>query len=47
MPRDSDDGRIGYARYLFNYVSKLPGVEGRAVVFDGLSQPGSMVSKNV
>lgn len=32
------DGRFGYARYLFNYDSKLPGVEGRAVVFDGISQ---------
>ena len=32
------DGRVGYARYLFNYESKLPGVEGRAVVFDGISQ---------
>ena len=32
------DGQIGYARYLFNYNSKLPGVEGRTVVFDGISQ---------
>ena len=32
------DGRVGYARYLFNYESRLPGVEGRAVVFDGISQ---------
>lgn len=32
------DGRFGYARYLFSYESKLPGVEGRAVVFDGISQ---------
>lgn len=32
------DGQIGYARYLFNYDSKLPGVEGRKVVFDGMSQ---------
>ena len=32
------DGRVGYVRYLFNYKSKLPGVEGRAVVFDGISQ---------
>ena len=32
------DGRIGYARYLFTYDSKLPGVEGRSVVFDGISQ---------
>lgn len=32
------DGRIGYARYLFRYASTLPGAEGRAVVFDGISQ---------
>ena len=32
------DGRVGYARYLFSYGSKLPGVEGREVVFDGISQ---------
>ena len=32
------DGRIGYARYLFSYDSKLPGVEGRTVWFDGMSQ---------
>lgn len=32
------DGRIGYARYLFRYDSKLPGVEGRSVLFDGMSQ---------
>lgn len=32
------DGRIGYARYLFSYVSALPGAEGRPVVFDGFSQ---------
>ncbi len=32
------DGSFGYARYLFSYVSKLPGVEGRTVVFDGFSQ---------
>ena len=32
------DGRFGYARYLFSYVSKLPGAEGRSVVFDGFSQ---------
>lgn len=32
------DGRIGYARYLFSYRSKLPGVEGRSVLFDGMSQ---------
>ena len=32
------DGRVGYARYLFSYRSKLPGVEGRPVLFDGMSQ---------
>ena len=32
------DGTFGYARYLFSYVSTLPGVEGRNVVFDGFSQ---------
>jgi len=32
------DGRTGYARYLFSYRSRLPGVEGRTVVFDGMSQ---------
>ena len=32
------DGAFGYARYLFSYVSTLPGVEGRTVVFDGFSQ---------
>lgn len=32
------DGRVGYARYLFSYESKLPGVEGQTVLFDGISQ---------
>ncbi|MCE2461265.1 MAG: nuclear transport factor 2 family protein [Pseudomonadales bacterium] len=32
------DGRIGYARYFFSYDSKLSGVEGRTVRFDGMSQ---------
>ncbi len=32
------DGRVGYARYLFSYRSKLPGVEGRHVMFDGMCQ---------
>ena len=32
------DGSFGYARYLFSYVSKLAGIEGRTVVFDGFSQ---------
>ena len=29
------DSRIGYARYRFSYVSKMPGAEGRPVVFEG------------
>ena len=29
------DGRVGYARYRFDYVSKLPGSEGRKAGFDG------------
>ncbi len=32
------DGGVGYARYVFSYVSTLPGAEGRPVVFDGFSQ---------
>ena len=32
------DGLIGYASYRFSYVSRLPGVQGRRVVFDGVSQ---------
>ena len=32
------EGRFGYARYVFSYESKLPGVEGRTVLFDGMSQ---------
>jgi ketosteroid isomerase-like protein len=32
------DGRIGYARYDFSYVSKLPGTEGRRVGFVGISR---------
>jgi ketosteroid isomerase-like protein len=31
------DGRIGYARYRFSYVSKVPGAEGKPVVFEGTS----------
>jgi hypothetical protein len=31
------DGRIGYARYRFSYASKMPGAEGRPVVFEGMS----------
>lgn len=29
------DGRVGYARYEFSYVSKLPGAEGRPAGFSG------------
>jgi SnoaL-like domain len=31
------DGRMGYARYHFAYVSKIPGSEGRRVGFAGVS----------
>jgi hypothetical protein len=31
------DGRIGYARYDFSYVSKIPGYEGRRAGFAGIS----------
>ncbi len=31
------DGRTGYARYAFSYVSKIPGSEGRRVGFSGIS----------
>ena len=31
------DGRIGYARYEFSYVSKIPASEGRRVGFAGIS----------
>lgn len=31
------DGRAGYARYEFSYVSKLPGAEGRQAGFSGTS----------
>ena len=30
------DGRIGYARYEFSYVSKMAGSEGRGVAFPGI-----------
>ncbi len=30
------NGRIGYARYEFSYVSRLPGAEGRRVAFTGI-----------
>jgi hypothetical protein len=32
------DGRVGYARWRFSYASKMPGAEGRPVVFEGMSQ---------
>jgi hypothetical protein len=32
------DGPIGYARFRFRYLSRLPGCEGRPVVFEGMSQ---------
>jgi len=31
------DGRIGYARYRFSYVSKIVGSEGRRIEFSGIS----------
>lgn len=31
------DGRIGYTRYRFSYVSKIPGSEGRCISFPGVS----------
>ena len=39
---------IGYARYRFSYVSKLDGVEGRSVLFEGMSQfsfEGSLIAR--
>lgn len=35
-PVFADD--IGYARYMFGYTSRIPGCEGRRVVFTGMSQ---------
>ena len=32
------DGKTGYARYRFSYASKMPGSEGKPVVFEGTSQ---------
>lgn len=32
-----NDGRVGYARYVFSYVSKLKGSEGRRALFEGVS----------
>ena len=31
------DGETGYARYRFSYASKMPGSEGKPVVFEGTS----------
>jgi hypothetical protein len=31
------DGRTGYARYRFSYASRMPGAEGKPVVFEGTS----------
>ena len=31
------DGRIGYAHWRFSYASKMPGAEGKPVVFEGMS----------
>jgi hypothetical protein len=35
--RAVSDGRTGYARYDFSYVSKITGAEGRRVSFSGIS----------
>ena len=32
-----DDGRTGYARYVFSYESKLPAAAGRRALFEGVS----------
>ena len=32
-----DDGRTGYARYVFSYTSKLPEAQGRRAIFEGVS----------
>ena len=31
------DGRVGYAHWRFSYASKMPGAEGKPVVFEGMS----------
>lgn len=31
------DGRVGYARYRFSYISKISGSEGRRIGFSGIS----------
>jgi ketosteroid isomerase-like protein len=30
------DGKTGYARYRFSYASRMPGAEGKPVVFEGI-----------
>jgi uncharacterized protein (TIGR02246 family) len=30
------DGKIGYARYMFSYVSTMPDTAGKKVIFDGM-----------
>jgi ketosteroid isomerase-like protein len=32
-----DDGRTGYARYVFSYTSRLPEADGRRAIFEGVS----------
>ncbi len=32
-----DDGRTGYARYVFSYESRLPAAAGRRALFEGVS----------
>lgn len=32
------DGKLGYARYAFSYVSKIAGSEGQRVFFSGIAQ---------
>jgi hypothetical protein len=32
------DGSTGYARFRFSFASRLPGCDGRPVVFEGISQ---------
>ena len=31
-------GEIGYANWSFSYASKLPGVEGKRIIFEGMSR---------
>lgn len=38
MDNPAIEGSIGYASYVFSYISTLPGAEGRPVVFEGISQ---------